>query len=382
MPWKVTDPMDQRAQFITLHREGLYTMAELCRRFAVSRKTGYKWLGRYEEGGLAGLQGRSHATRACPHVTDQEVQGLLLDTRRAHPTWGPRKVLAALHSRLPEMGLPAPSTVGDLFTRHGLTEPRARRRRHDHPGASTLKADAPNAVWSADFKGQFPTRDGQLCYPLTVTDNFSRYLLGCHGLPSVKQEGVFPAITRLFQEYGLPQAIRTDNGNPFASSALCGLSRLNVWWLKLGIQHQRIAPGCPQQNGRHERMHRTLKKETARPPQTDHSSQQARFDAWREEFNHERPHEAIGMVTPASLYAASPRLFPATIPAPQYPGHMEVRRVSRAGTFRFRKHQLFLSDTLMEEDVALEEVDDGIWSILFYDVLIARLDERDYKISG
>jgi putative transposase len=382
MPWKVTEPMTERARFITLHAEGLYAMTELCRRFAVSKKTGYKWLARYEQDGLEGLRDHSRAHRAVPHMTPRDVQDLLLEARRAHPHWGPRKVLAVLAARHPEIALPAASTAGELFTRHGLTEPRPRRRRHEHPGASTLKADAPNDVWSADFKGQFPTGDGALCYPLTVTDNFSRFLLGCQALPSVKQEGVFPIFTRLFQEYGLPQAIRTDNGSPFATGALGGLSRLNVWWLKLGIRHQRIAPGCPQQNGRHERMHRTLKKETARPPAADHSAQQEHFGGWQHEFNFVRPHEAIGMATPASLYVPSPRPFPSVIPGPQYAGHLEVRRVSKAGTFRFRAHQLFLSDTLMEEEIALEEVDDGVWSILFYDTLIARLDERDYRVRG
>lgn len=382
MPWKETDPMQQRAQFVALHGEGFYTMTELCERFAVSRKTGYKWLARHEQDGLEGLRDQSRAHQSVPHVTAPDVQELLLSTRRAHPSWGPRKLLAYLRERRPELSLPAASTLGDLLARHGLTEPRPRRRRHDHPGGSRLVADAPNDVWSADFKGQFPTGDGVLCYPLTVTDNFSRFLLGCDALPSVKQEGAFPILERLFRQYGLPRAMRTDNGGPFATNALGGLSRLSVWWIKLGIQHQRIAPGCPQQNGRHERMHRTLKAETTRPPAADHPAQQERFDGFRQEFNTVRPHEAIGQVPPASLYVPSPRPFPAALPAPQYAGHLLVRRVSRAGTFRFRAHQLFLSDTLTEEEIALEEVADGIWSIYFFDVLIARLDERDYRISG
>lgn len=382
MPWKVTDPMEQRAQFVALHHEGLYTMTELCARFAVSRKTGYKWLERYGSGGLGALNDQSRAHRSVPHVTPPDIQARLLDARRAHPSWGPKKVLALLRARRPEMNLPAASTVGDLFSRSGLTEPRKGCRAHPHPGGSPLVAEGPNALWSADFKGQFPTGDGVLCYPLTVTDNFSRFLIGCQALPSVRQEGVSPVFTRVFQEFGLPDAIRTDNGSPFATNALGGLSRLSVWWVKLGIKHQRIAPGCPQQNPRHERMHRTLKKETARPPAADHLAQQARFTGWQQEFNFVRPHEALGQRPPASLYAPSPRPLPAQVPAPQYPGHLLVRRVSKAGTFRFRAHQLFLSDTLMEEDIALEEVDDGVWSIFFYDVLIARLDERHYKISG
>ena len=383
MPWKVTDPMDQRAQFITLHREGLYSMAELCDRFAISRKTGYKWLTRYQQGGLDALRDQSRAHHSVPHVTAQEMQDLLLHARRAHPTWGPKKVLAALRARQPGIELPAPSTVGQLFTRHGLTETRARRRRHDHPGASTLTAEAANAVWSAvRLQGPVPHQRRPPVLPADghgqlqpVPDRLPRPALGQAG-------GRLPGPHAPVSGTRSAQAIRTDNGNPFASSALCGLSRLNVWWIKLGIQHQRIAPGCPQQNGRHERMHRTMKRETARPPAADHPAQQARFDGWRAEFNTERPHEAIGQRTPASVYVPSARPWPAVLPAPEYAGHLLVRRVSKAGTFRFQCRQLFLSDTLMDEEVALEEVDDGVWSILFYGVLIARLDERDWRISG
>jgi transposase InsO family protein len=245
-----------------------------------------------------------------------------------------------------------------------------------------LRAAAPNDVWCADFKGQFPTGDGQLCYPLTVTDAHSRYLLACRALPSVRQTGVFPAFQRLFADYGLPRAIRTDNGAPFATQAVAGLSKLSVWWIKLGIAHQRIEPGCPEQNGRHERMHRTLKAETARPPRPSHAAQQRCFDRFRREFNDERPHEALGQQPPATRYAPSPRPLPARLPPPDYPGHWEVRRVSRAGTIRFQRHQLFVSDALIHEDVGLVEVADGVWSLYFYHVLLARLDERDYRIRG
>ncbi len=382
MPWKVVEPMEQRVQFVALHQERLYSMTELCQRFAISAKTGYKWLQRYEQQGLEGLAEQSRAPKSRPHQMATEVQQILLDTRRAHPTWGPRKLLPYLKTRRPDLVMPAPSSVGDLLEKHGLTKSRRPRRKPIHPGGAPLVAPAPNAVWSTDFKGQFPTQDGRLCYPLTVTDNFSRFLLGCHGLPSVEQVGVFPVFTRLFQEYGLPVAIRTDNGNPFATQAICGLSKLNVWWLKLGIQHQRIPPGQPQHNGRLERMHRTLKAETARPPQLNQVAQQLRFDAFRQEFNYDRPHEALTYQTPATVYIPSPRPLPDTVPAPEYAGHLLVRRVSRSGMFRFQNRQIFLSDALIHEDIALEEVADGLWSIYFYDLLLARLDERDYKIKG
>jgi len=378
----VTDPMDQRAQFVALHQEGLYSMTELCQRFAVSRKTGYKWLARYEQEGLAGLQNQSRAPRLCHQQMTPEVSEALLAARRAHPTWGPRKLLPYLKSRRPDLIFPAPSSVGELLEKHGLIQNRRRRPRHEHPGSSPLSADAPNALWSTDFKGQFKTGNGHYCFPLTVTDNFSRFLLCCHALASVQQEGVFPVFERLFAEYGLPDAIRTDNGNPFATQAIYGLSSLNVWWIKLGIQHQRITPGQPQENGRHERMHRTLKAETTRPPQNDSAAQQLCFDAFRHEFNGERPHEALGQRTPTSVYLPSARPLPSVLPLPQYAGHLQVRRVSQAGTFRFHHRQPFLSHALGGEDIALEEVSDGLWSIYFYDVLLARLDERDYKVSG
>ena len=382
MPWKVTDPMNERLQFLAAHQDGLFSMTELCQRFAISRKTGYKWIERYQQEGLDGLKDQSHATRACPHQMPPQVQQALLDTRKQHPTWGPKKLLPYLAKRQPELALPAASTVGDLLERQGLTQSKRRRRTHQHPGTVSMVADTPNAVWSTDFKGQFRTGDGEYCFPLTVTDNHSRFLLGCHALPSVEQAGVFPVFTRLFQEYGLPAAIRTDNGNPFATNAIRGLSKLNVWWIKLGIVHQRISPGQPQQNGRHERMHRTLKAETTRPPDRNQAAQQVRFDAFRAEFNEERPHEALDQKTPASVYVASLCPMPSCLPPPEYAAHLEVRRVSRAGTFRFHSRQIFLSDALIHEDIALEEVADGLWSLYFYNVLLARMDERDYKISG
>ena len=385
MPWKVTDPMLQRAQFIALHEEGLFSMSELCQRFGIARKTGYKWLERYQHGGLDALQEKSRAPLTCPHQTPTHIEEALLAARHAHPTWGPKKLLAYLAKRRPDIAqaLPAPSTVGEILKAAGLTQPRKRpARTWTHPGQVPLSTTAPNQVWCADFKGQFPTQDGIDCYPLTITDAHSRFLLCCHALPSVRQEGVFPVLKRVFAQYGLPDAIRTDNGVPFATRAICGLSQLSVWWIKLGIAHQRIVPGQPQQNGRHERMHKTLKRETARPPQKDHKAQQARFDAWRAEFNDERPHEALGQQTPGSLYTPSSRPLPKTLPAPVYPGHFQVRQVSKSSMFRFNHRQVFLSEALIDEHIGLEEVEDGLWSIYFYNVLLGRLDERDYKIRG
>jgi putative transposase len=263
-----------------------------------------------------------------------------------------------------------------------LTRKRRPRRIPKHPGSVPLVADVPNAVWTADYKGQFKTRDGVYCYPLTVCDAHSRFVLSCHALPSVEQVAARAQFTRLFREYGLPEAIRSDNGVPFATQALCGLSRLSVWWMKLGIGHDRITPGQPQQNGRHERMHKTLKAECARPPERDMRTQQARFDTWRSEFNGERPHEALGGATPASRYAPSPREMPEVLPEPVYPRHFEVRYLSRSGNIKWKRHQLFVSQALANEYVGLEETADGVWDLYFCDRLLARLDERNFKLHG
>lgn len=380
MPWMQTEPMNQRTRFVLAYDDGLYTMTELCERFGVSRKTGYKWLHRYHEQGLDGLKDQSRAPQHCPHRTPADIEDLLLETRRSHPRWGPRKLIDYLRPRHREVTWPAASTVGALLKRHGLVAPKRRRRKSKHPGAGRLVTTAPNQVWGADFKGEFRLKNGQYCYPLTITDAHSRYLLACRALPSTRQKGAFAVFEVLFEQMGLPEAIRTDNGPPFATQALCGLSRLNVWWIKLGICHQRIAPGKPQQNARHERMHRTLKAETCLPPEREMEAQQGRFDAFQAEFNHERPHEALGGAVPASVYVASARAMPAHLPDPAYAGHCEVRRVSTAGMFRFKQRQLFISQTLSHEWIGLEEVADGLWSVYFYDVLLARLDERDFRL--
>lgn len=381
MPWMQTNPMCERVKFVMAFKEGVYSMTELCRRYGISRKTGYKWLSRYEAAGLEGLQEHSRAPQSIPHRTPKATEEALVALRRKRPTWGARKLLARLARTRPELALPAPSTVTALLHRHGLVEPRRRQRKPLHPGSSPLTAAAPNDVWSIDFKGEFLLGSGRYCYPLTVCDAHSRYVLSCTGLPSTNGNAARQAIDRLFRSYGLPYAIRTDNGSPFATQAIGGLSRLSIYWLKLGIRHERIRPASPQENGRHERMHRTLKAETARPPEADFASQQQRFDGFRETFNHERPHEALGMDTPAEHYRSSARSMPNVMPEPEYPAHMEVRRVASNGSFKFNSRLVFLSTTLDGERVALEEIDDGIWSIYFANLLLARLDERTFSIT-
>ena len=382
MPWQQTEPVTERTRFILAYEDGLFSMHELCTRFCISRKTGYKWLGRYRAEGLAGLNDQNKRPKHCPHQTDPKVEALLVAARKSHPRWGARKLIAYVARRNPDIALPAPSTASAILKRHGLIDSRRKRRRGRHPGTTPLETSAPNQVWGADFKGQFLMGNGIYCYPLTVTDAHSRYILSCKGLPSVKQKGTFPVFEGLFYNYGLPDAIRTDNGVPFATTAICGLSKLSVWWIKLGIDHQRIEPGQPQQNGRHERMHRTLKAETTRPPERNMKRQQKRFDAFTEEFNQERPHEALDYETPSVNYNPSLRPMPAALPKPQYPAHFEVRLLSKDGNIRFKNRQFRVSGALAHERLGLEEVDDGVWSMYFYDVLLARLDERDFKVKA
>lgn len=382
MPWKHTEPMTERMEFVVAYRQGLYPMSELCDRFGVSRKTGYKWRSRFEQGGLEALQDQSRAHRQVPHQMPEKVRALLLEVRSKHPTWGPKKIRAYLARRHPEESFPAPSTIGDLLRREGLVRPRGRRQRkwgaYEH--SPLLVAAHPNDLWLIDFKGEFRLGNGRYCYPLTVSDANSRYLLSCRALPSTASAPAEADLLRLFHQFGLPSAIRSDNGEPFVTRAVGGLSRMNIIFAKLGIHHERIEMGHPEQNGRHERMHRTLKAEATRPVQGSFESQQQVFDQFRHCFNEERPHEALGQLTPASLYRASCRAMPARIPEPEYPPYFEVRRVAHSGTIKWRSGLVFLSSTLAGEYVGLEEIDDGIWSVYFFHQSLGRFDERKRKL--
>jgi transposase InsO family protein len=381
MPWLETDPVLERRHFVHDVLSGQWSMSELCLRYGVSRVTGYKWLDRYEQSGAGGLLDHSRAPRSCPHQTDDETVRLILEENGRYG-WGARKVLKRLRKRYPERSWPARSTTADILKRNGRVHPRHSRKRWKHPGAAPFNTSAPNQIWTCDFKGQFRMRNGLYCYPLTVVDHFSRYLLCCHGLHDVGTKSVKTQFLRLFRKHGLPDAIRSDNGAPFASTGIHGLTRLNVWWLKLGITHQRITPANPQQNGAHERMHRTLKARATKPPAANLNTQQRSFNRFRHTYNDIRPHEALNDETPASRWAPSRRPYPPTIPPPHYPPHLEVRRVSNAGAFRLHSGQHFLSQALNGEHIGLEEIDDGIWNILFYDTLLGRFDERTNNITG
>ncbi|UCC82957.1 MAG: IS481 family transposase [Gemmatimonadota bacterium] len=380
MPWRETSAMNERFNFVVDAQRGHFPFAELCRRYGVSRKTGYKWLHRFEEHGPQGLADRSHRPHSCPHATPLEIVQAILELRRRRG-WGAPKLQRLLQDRFPKRPPPTVGTIHRILDRHGLVLPKRRRLRRAHPGRPTTPIDQPNAVWSADFKGQFRLRNSLYCYPLTVQDGFSRFLLGCQGLTAPTIEGSRPVFERLFREYGLPQRIRTDNGAPFASNALGRLSTLSVWWVRLGILPELIEPGQPQQNGRHERMHKTLKARTTRPPERNLRAQQRRFDAFLHEFNHERPHEALGQEPPASAYQPSDRAFPRKLPPLEYPAHFEVRRVSRNGGIRWYTRWINVSHLLGEQYVGFEEIDDSLWEVYFGPVKLGRFHEQEGNIE-
>ena len=381
MPWRAASPMDQRTQFIADFLRDALSITELCALYGVARKTGYKWIDRYLRHGPAGLEERSRRPRRSPNETPEEIVNAILATRRRHPTWGGKKLLALLHKRQPRWPLPGRSTACDILKRHGMVPIKRYRRRIGHPGKPTSEIRAPNDVWSADYKGQFRTGDGRYCHPLTVADGFSRYLLGCQALASTASEGAKPIFTRLFQEYGLPKRIRSDNGVPFATNTLARLSTLSAWWVRLGIPPELIEPGRPAQNGRHERMHRTLKAETTRPAAGSLAAQQRKFNVFREEFNHERPPEALDQETPASCYTPSPRPMPDRLPPLEYPDRFEVRYVSANGGIRWNSRWVNVSIVCVGEYVGLEEIDDGIWNVYFGPLKLGRLHERRMRIE-
>lgn len=382
MPWMETVPMEERRKFVREWFAGRYDRAELCRRFGVSRKTGYKWVARFEVDGARGLVDQSRVAHTLPHKIDADIADLICAARRAHPGWGAVKLLAWLAPRHRAITWPAPSTVSDLLSRRGLVKKRRRRRPHQHPGVVAPVTHAPNDLWTADFKGQFRTRDGIYCYPLTIADQHTRYLLTCKGLLSTKGRGARDVFARAFYEYGLPRAIRTDNGVPFATTGIHGLSQLNVWWMRLGIQHQRIRPASPQENGVHERMHRTLKQAACHPPRAHCAAQQRAFNAFRAEFNDERPHAALNNTTPSSHYRESPRAYTGVLPSLDYPGHFLVKKITTGGTFKFKHRLLFISNALTNHHIGLEEYKPGLWNIFLANVLLANIDERDYVIRG
>lgn len=368
--------MTIREDFVKQALSGRHPVASLCNAYGISEKTGHKWLSRFKEEGRAGLSDRSHVPHDTPHKISSEARGEILALREQHPTWGPKKLRVVLRRRLPEEHWPAASSIGELLRREGCVQPPRRRN-----SAVGLPIDsgltvplAPNDVWSTDFKGEFRLTNAELCYPLTAQDVFSRHVIGITALSSTAGVPVQIAFTRHFEEFGLPLVIRSDNGVPFASTSAIGrLSKLSVWWIRLGIRPERIDLGQPQQNGPHERMHKTLKAETTRPPGSRLTEQQLRFDRFRREFNDERPHESLNQETPASRYSPSPRTFPSCLPELIYPAHFEVRAVTESGAFNFRSRRFQLSTALTNQEIGLEEIDEGMWMVSFGPLILGTL---------
>jgi len=361
------------------HLSGVASIAELARRRGVSRKTAHKWIARYDRESEAGLQDRSRAPHHHPNAVSAEVERLILEWKARYPLWGAPKIHSKLLGRA---DCPAESTVSNVLQRHGLTR-QVRRRARATPSPGPLgTALGPNDLWCVDFKGWFLTGNGRRCDPLTISDAYSRYLLCCQGLSgSTGRRVVQPLFERVFREYGLPVAIRSDNGSPFASVGLAGLSQLSVWWLRLGIALERIVPGHPEQNGRHERMHRTLKEAVLRPPRPHLTAQQRAFDTFRREYNEDRPHEALNQHPPASVYVPSRRDFPSRLAAPEYPESWAKRGVRSNGEIRWRGQKVYLSQALNGQWVGLKPISEGLWNLYFMGAELGQLDERAAKVE-
>lgn len=381
MPWKETCVMDQRIELIGDWLKDEYSITELGRIYGVSRNTVYKWIARYDVGGLEGLEDRLRAPGSHPNATGQPLVDAIISARCAHPRWGPKKISRWLMYHHPEECWPVISTIGEILKREGLVRSRQNKRRTPPYTQPFNGCDRPNQTWSADYKGQFRTGDGKLCYPLTMTDNCSRYLLICRGLPQPILETTKSWFERAFKEYGLPEAIRTDNGSPFASIGIGGLTRLSVWLIKLGVKPERINSGHPEQNGRHERMHRTLKEETASPPESNLVQQQKAFDSFRREFNFERPHEALGQIPPASVYEPSERRYNGRVPKIEYDDDVLVRQVRHNGQIKWKGNLIYVSDALVGEPVGLEQIDEHLWDIRFSFHHLGTLNEITNKIQ-
>ena len=373
--------MEEKLRFIFEHELRERTMTELCARYEITRQTGYVWLRRHREAGAGGLIEQSRAAHRHHNQMPVELEQQVLGLRQAHMRWGPRKLKRILERDEPGRSWPAASTIGALRRREGLVVPRKKRRRTTPYSEPLAHADGPNRVWCADFKGWFRTADGERIDPLTISDAHSRYLLRCQAVEKTDTDRVQAIFEAAFREFGMPTAIRTDNGAPFASRALAGLSRLAVWWIKLGIVPERIEAGHPEQNGRHERMHRTMKQEVADPPAANRRKPQRASDRFRQEYNEVRPHEALGMRTPAEVYAPSVRKFPEQVPEPEYPGYMLVRSVRRKGHFRWKKDDVFLSEVLWGERIGLLQEDDRWFTVYFAQHPIALFDSQQLRVA-
>lgn len=371
--------MDERVRFVARLLEG-EKMARLCREFGISRKTGYKIFERYRDCGVHGLTDRSRRPYRQANKLPVQLETVIIQIRREHPSWGAPKIREKLRRLAHDVQLPAISTVHAVLDRHGLVS-HARRRRYRAQGTALSRPLAPNDLWCADYKGEFMLADRRYCYPLTITDSASRYLLGCEALATTQETYAFTVFERTFREFGLPRAIRTDNGVPFASAhALFGLSKLAVWWLRLGIQIERIKPGHPQQNGRHERMHLTLKKEATKPAAQNFLQQQAKFDDFMDCYNHERPHQALGMRYPGELYTPSTRQYRG-LDLLRYPFHDRTVTVTQCGRVCFGKRKINLSTVFAGQNVGVKQVADRVWLISFMQYDVGFFDDETNRLE-
>lgn len=375
MGWMETCAVDERMRFVVAAQKREESFAAVCRRFGVSRRVGYKWLARFEEEGVAGLFDRPRAPLHHPQSIAEKIAERCLEVRRTHPTWGPIKVLAFLERKSPRTAWPAASTIGELFDREGLTVKRKLRRRSPPSSAPFADCEAANDTWCIDFKGWFLTGDGERCEPLTITDAYSRYLLRCQALARTDTDHVWPVLDAAFREFGLPRHMRSDNGSPFASRGAGGLSRLSVKLIKAGVTPERIAPGKPQQNGRHERMHLTLLQDVANPPAPTMREQLKRLRSFQHLYNEERPHQSLDNATPADRYQASSRRFDGVLREPQYADDQEVRSVRHNGEIKWLGNTIYISEALIGEPVGLIEDQDG-WTVSYGPIVLGTVDHR------
>ena len=383
MPWGTTTVTDARIAFVlAYHREvetHRTTMVELCERFEITRKTGYKYLQRQQQDGWPGLKDRSRAPLSGKHWIEPEVRQRIIEVKQECNDFGAKKILADLRHGEPDRSWPSVSAIHHILRQEGWVHEGRTRRHYPHPGTPpTFTASVPNEEWSTDFKGQFRTTDRRYCYPLTIADTFSRYLLGCESVPTPSFEQTWRVFERIFRKYGLPQWIRSDNGSPFSSPAVRRLSRLSVRWIRLGIQPRLIQPGNPQQNGRHERMHLTLKQMACKPAAANARAQQKAFDKFQTHFNQRRPHESLNQIRPADLYTRSPREYPSRLPQIEYPAGIEPRRVNANGVIKWHRRELFLTEVLTGEIVGVQPIDDGLWLLLFGTLVLGYYSDRDH----
>ncbi len=379
MPWKECNRMDERLRFVARLLDG-EKMAVMCREFGISRKTGYKLFNRYQDEGIRGLEDRSRSPYRHPNRLPFQVEKAILRIKQQHRTWGAPKIREKLIKEYPMIRPPASSTIHVVLDRHGLVE-RRKRRRHKAQGTTLNEAQSPNVLWCADFKGEFRLGNRKYCYPLTITDQRSRYLLACDALESTKGSGAFPVFERTFGEFGLPAAIRSDNGAPFSSPhALFGLSRLSVWWLRLGIAIERIKPGHPQQNGRHERMHLTLKKEATKPPRFNFLQQQETFDNFIGVYNNDRPHQSLDGMYPGEVYTPSARKYHHP-EVPEYPFHDRAILVTQCGRICTGRRKISLSTVFAGQYVGIREVADSIWLVSFMHYDLGFFDQEENRVE-